>query len=272
MTPLALVVENDSGTQRLLSVLLTRLGYQVDALANGSDALLLLEEIRYDLAFLDLFLPSASGADVLHWLREHRPDDLRRAVMLSSAPRAFDQRIRVEFPEVRVIPKPFELAEIISTAEAARPAAAAPPLNDLQSFARRSVIAGAKAGVLVRDAGTDLALVHSFGYAQGALQRWFPLHKTDPFPLTISARDGRPQWLASLKVAAREFPRLEPIWREHGSHAVAAVPVMREGVVIGAAGWTFAEPQLFDEAEQLAFMNIAAEAAAVIQSATAQGA
>lgn len=267
MQPLALIVENDSGTQRLLSVLLTRLGYQTDAVAHGSDAMLLLEEIRYDVAFLDVFLPCTSGAQVLEWLKANRPDDLKRTVMLSSAFPPMVARMQQDFPHVRVLPKPFDLRDVIAAANEAKPETERAALTTAQDFMRRSVTAGAKSGVVVRNEGDDLSLVCAFGYSTAAIRDWFPLHVSDPYPLTTSVRDGRPKWIASLKYAAREFPKLEPLWRENGSAAIASVPVVRDGMVIGAAGWTFREPQLFDEAEQHAFMNIAANAAMAIEAA-----
>lgn len=267
MRPLALVVENDSGTQRLLSVLLTRLGFQTDAVAHGSDALVLLETIRYDLAFLDFFLPCTSGAQVLEWLKTNRPDDLQRTVMLSSAFPPVNARLQQEFPRVLVLPKPFDLDDVIAAANAVKPEAERADLTTAQDFARQSVTAGAKSGVVIRNDGADLSLVCAFGYAPAAINHWFPLHVSDPYPLTVSVRDGRPRWIASLKSAASEFPKLEPVWRQNGSAAIASVPVVRDGVVIGAAGWTFREPQLFDEAEQRAFLDIAAGAALAIEAA-----
>jgi two-component system, cell cycle response regulator CpdR len=267
MKPLALVVENDSGTQRLLSVLLNRLGYQTDAVAHGSDALLLLEEIRYDIAFVDLCLPCTSGPEVLRWMKDNHPDDLTRTLMLSSAFPQVTARVQEDFPQVRVLRKPFDLADVISAADMARPANEREALTAAQDFARRSVTAGAKSGVLVRNDGADLSLICAFGYSQAAVENWFPLHLNDPYPLTTSVRDGQPHWIASMNDMTSEFSTLADVWREHGSAAVASVPLMRDGVVIGAAGWTFREPQLFDEAEQLAFLNIAAGAATAIEAA-----
>ena len=268
MPPLALVVENDSGTQRLLTVLLTRLGFEVDALANGSDALLLLADIRYQLMVLELFLPSASGTEVLEWLRANRADDLRRAVVISSAPPALVQRVRARFPDVAVLTKPFELTELTGAVDAMNLALGeGPALTPAQQFARRSVIAGAKAGVLVRRNGDELSLVHAFGYPVSAVQPWFPVPTDAGYPLSMCVREAQPQWFASLASAARTFPALEAVWRQHGSNALASVPVVSDGEVIGAAGWTFREPQLFDESEQRAFLAIATEAATAIKAA-----
>lgn len=266
MSSLALVVENDSSTRKLLDVVLTRFGYEVDAVANGSDALVLLASIDYALTVLDLFVPGASGDQILGWLEQHRPAAVARTVVLSSAPMKHLQAVREGHPGARVIRKPFELQELIDLATAIgrdRPQSASAPTD---RFARRSVVAGAKAGLIVRKRGAEISLVHKFGYPADVAERWFPMSANSTFPLCQSVREGRPQWLACLTVAAREFPELETVWQANQSRALATVPLIRDGVVLGAAGWTFREPQAFNEYEQRAFTDIAEDAAAALEA------
>lgn len=266
MAPLALVVQHDSGTRKLLDVLLTRCDCEVDAVANGSDALQLLETIDYDITVVDLVVPGASGTDIVEWMHMHRPQAIRRTAMLSSAPPLITERIRAKHPALRLIRKPFELDELIEFVESARPYAEHPPLRVADQFARRSIAAGAKAGILVRKQGDQLELVHRFGYGP-QIESWFPLPASEPFPLCSCVRDGSPRWIASPAVAAQQYPDLLPLFRQNQSTALASVPVMRDGEVIGAAGWTFREPRPFDESEQRAFTAIAAEAAAALGDA-----
>jgi CheY-like chemotaxis protein len=266
MSSLALVVENDESTRRLVDVVLTRHGYEVDAVGNGADALLLLGSIDYDLIVLDLMLPGASGADILSWLRNTRPVAAGRALVLSSAPKQQLEFVRDEFPEVRLLRKPFELHELIDAAAAARRDRADVTFTAAEYFERRSIVAGAKAGVLVRSDGPELSLVHKFGYAANVAERWFPIPSSASLPLCQCVREARPRWLNSLTRAASEFPHLESVWQELHSQAVATVPLMRDGVVLGAAGWSFREPHSFDEREQRAFTAIADDAAASLDS------
>lgn len=259
MRPLALVVENDGGTRKLLDVLLTRLGFEVDAVAASSEALMFMRAVRYDVVFVDLLLPGASGADVLSWIHGNRPQDLTRAVVLSGAPEPILREIREEFPRVRVFRKPFELSDIIDIANAARPSFEDPARDALQQFARCSVSAGAKAGVLVRTCGGHIERVHDFGYADGFVQTWFPMRVEEPFPLCMSMRDGQPRWLGSVMEA---MPDLAAVWQQNQTRAAATVPVIRDGMVIGAAGWTFLQPRRFDDDERRTFTAIAADATA----------
>lgn len=264
MRPLALVVENDAGTRKLLDVLLTRFGCEVDVVANGLDALLLLDAIDYDLAVLDLFIPGASGAQILEWMRTVRPAALERAIVLSSATPAHMARVQEAYPPVRTIRKPFELSQIMAALEAVKQTREQSVVSALDDFSRRSIVAGAKSGILVRRDEAHISLVHKFGYGGQAIEKWFPLSPNEPLPLCTCIRDGQPRWLASLTSAAAEFPHIVPTLQQHQSLALASVPIIRDGEVIGAAGWTFREPHLFDATEQQAFLTIAADAVAML--------
>ncbi len=86
----------------------------------------------------------------------------------------------------------------------------------------------------------------------------------NPYPICMAIRHARPVWLASLSGAQAEYPLLAPIWQSNQSRALAIAPVLREGTIVGAAGWTFREPQRFTESEQRAWMAIAGTAAQFI--------
>jgi CheY-like chemotaxis protein len=264
MSGLALVVENDDSTRKLLAVVLTRLGFEVDAVANGKDALVLLGSIDYDLMVFDLMVPGASGEDLLDWLRQHRPVAIERSLVLSSAPRLHLEQVQDWYPKARVIRKPFELDELIEYATAVRRDRPAVSISTAGRFARRSIMAGAKAGLLVRKSGSEISLVHHFGYEPSVVEPWFPLSASAHLPLCECLREGRPQWMPSLTAAAPEFPHLAELWRSNHIHALATVPLIRGGEVLGAAGWSFHEPRAFDEQEQRAFTAIAEDASTLL--------
>lgn len=266
MSSLALVVENDDSTRKLLAVVLNRFGYEVDAVVNGKDARVLLGSIDYDLMVFDLMVPGASGEELLDWLRKHRPDAIERSLVLSSVPRLHFEQVRDWYPKARVIRKPFELHELIDFAKAVRREGSDVSISTAGRFARRSIMAGAKAGLVVRMSGSDISLIHHFGYEPSEVEPWFPLSPSAPIPLCKCLREGHPQWLASLTAALPEFPHLAQIWQSSHSHALATVPLIRDGQVVGAAGWTFREPQTFDEREQRAFTAIAEDASALLDA------
>lgn len=257
MKPLALVIENDRGTRKLLDVLLGRFGLAVDLVPTGSDALLLLEHVAYDLVLVDLMLSTTSGQDVLAWIAEHRPSMLARCIVLSSAAPVQLERVRERWPAVRTIRKPFELSEIVAIAQqtTAVPTRRTGSLGE--EFTRRSVAAGAKAGVVLRRIGNGLVPVMWFGYAPGTVESYTPIALDAAVPLSVATRTAAPVWLASLAAAENDYPELMAVTAKSESRALAAVPVIRDGEAVGVAGWSFREARLFHEPEQQAFLSIA---------------
>ncbi|HET8773755.1 MAG TPA: response regulator [Thermoanaerobaculia bacterium] len=261
MKPLALVIENDSGTRKLLDVLLTRAGFEIDLVPTGSDALLLLANVPYDVLFIDLLLPGTNGMQILEWIAREQPQALARSIVLSAAPERQLHVVRERWPQVRVIRKPFELGEIVEGARAIAARREERVESYAEVFCRRSVRAGARAGVIVRNQGSRVEVLHSFGYQRGEVESYFPLQLEAQVPLCAAIRNAAPVWLASLTMAGTEYPPLLPVFEKNESRALAAVPLQRAGRVLGAVGWSFREPRLFAEAEQQPFLSIAATVA-----------
>jgi CheY-like chemotaxis protein len=67
-----LVVEDHSDTLRSMKLLLTRLGYQVLAAENMTEALRIAEEEHFDILLSDIGLPDGSGLELLKRIRERR--------------------------------------------------------------------------------------------------------------------------------------------------------------------------------------------------------
>ena len=257
MKSLALVIENDAGTRKLLDVLLSRLGLDVDLVPTGSDASVILQHVEYDVLLIDLLLPGKSGMELLEWLAAHRPHQLSRVVVISSVSPAQLEAVRDRWPVVRTIRKPFELGEVIEVTQdiAATRVRRTPTVE--AKFCRHSMRAGAKAGVVVRVNGNAVEPVFSFGYTPEMLAGYFPLSLDAPYPLCTTIRHGKPLWIASVIAAAPEYPTLAPVWAANESRAVATVPLRDGNRVVGAVGWTFREPRMFSDAEQQVLISLA---------------
>jgi len=65
-----LFVDDEPGSRESLSLLLEHEGYQVDTASDGENALRLLSKKTYDAVITDLFLPGASGIDILKHVKE----------------------------------------------------------------------------------------------------------------------------------------------------------------------------------------------------------
>ena len=259
MKPLALVIENDASTRKLLDVLLSRVGFEVDLVPTGTDASIILQHVEYDLLMIDLLLPGKSGVELLEWLAAERPHMLSRAVVLSSATPAKLDAVRERWPRVRTIRKPFELGEVLELAQHITASGRREPgeASALEKFCRHSMRAGAKAGVVVGVNGAVLEPLLSFGYSAAILDSYFPISVDAPYPLCATIRHDKPLWIASVVAAAPDYPTLAAVWEANESRAVAAVPLRGGTGVIGAIGWSFREPRLFSEREQQIFTGIA---------------
>lgn len=260
MPQLALVVENDEGTQKLLQVLLQRRGFDVDAVRSGSEALLLTRRLRYAVVVLDLMLPGFDGVSLLKIFREEMPHMLGRTVVVSSAPQPRLEQIAAEFSEVAQIRKPFEIDALIAAIDRHAVREEEPVLAFDENFCRGSVRCRAKSGVVTKLIGRTLHVTSSFGFSGNALEKYFPLNIDEQFPICAAAR-GRQVWCASLTHLGSDYPLLLPVWKEQHSNAIAALPVERDGEVIGAVGWSFSEPQVFRGGERECLEAMAAMAA-----------
>lgn len=259
MPPLLLVVENDEATRRLLKVIFTRNGFVVDAVSDGDQARGLLQRIPYSAVVLDLMLPVISGFDLLAFLANERPEALNHILVVSSAPQSQLDRVHNDFG-TRSLRKPFDIAEITAVVQSlSLDHAGTESLSMEQEFMRRAVVAGAKAGVVIAlsRSGTELDLVTDFGYRQEDVDRFFPLACDGQYPLCAAYRLGRSVWLASLNMAAAEYPQLAPVWEANHSHAIAALPLIADGHVFGAVGFSFHDTRSFMEADRRVFEDIA---------------
>jgi CheY-like chemotaxis protein len=123
MAPRILVVDDDRALQTLLSVLLTRAGFECDFVSDGREAIAKLDGNgdgqHYAVIMLDLILPEVSGMEILDHLREHNPSLLPRTIVLTGASGGILKGVDTSSIHA-VIRKPFDIQDILHmTAECA---------------------------------------------------------------------------------------------------------------------------------------------------------
>lgn len=257
-----LVVEDDLPLRIFLQVLIRRSGLDVDAMSSGDVALEAIQSEKYAAVILDLMLPGRTGFEILHSLRVTHPHLLRRIIVVTAvAQAALDQRFQFQSLVWQVVRKPFEVSDLVRTIEecAQFHSAAWPAPQELSSWLeQRCADGGARAGVIAVIAnGRELRLHASYGFEAGTVERHFPVPISAGYPICSAVRTGRPVWLASIVKAGPETPLLSPVWEIARSQAIAVVPLKRHELITGAIGFSFSEPQRFDDRQRAYFLQTA---------------
>ncbi len=108
-----LVADDDVMIRRLIARALERESFAVEEAKDGAETIEKCAEGSppYSVILLDMMMPRIDGGGVLEWMREHKPDLLRRVVVMTAFTRAAAEAAERYCP---VIYKPFDLAELIA--------------------------------------------------------------------------------------------------------------------------------------------------------------
>jgi CheY-like chemotaxis protein len=263
MTPRLLIIEKDPGTRRLFEALARTQGWEADAVETGVQGSLLLHHAAYDALLIDLMAPGVSGTQLLEHLESTSPALLAAAIGVSASSEATLQTIRDRFPAVRVVRKPFELPEMVEILAGIR-GEREPDADPFSSFVRKSVVAGARSGLVVETDGKTIELVRTFGYQPSDYEGYFPMSVDAAYPICTAIREERMVFVGTMVSAAAEYPGLETSLNQFSTRALAAVPLLHDDRVIGAAGWSFLEPRSFAEETRAQLQTIAGMAAPLL--------
>ena len=108
----ALVVDDDVAIRILVTRILTRHGFAVDAVRDGAEAIEMLLLHAYDVIALDLMMPRIDGFGVVKYMIEHHPELLDRVIVMTAfGAQALD---KVCPPVGRFIEKPFDVQHLLA--------------------------------------------------------------------------------------------------------------------------------------------------------------
>ncbi len=119
-----LVVEDEQSISEVVTLYLTRSGYQVRAVHDGRAAIQALTEERPDLVILDLMLPEIDGWEIT---RRIRAEGATPIIILTARREESDRILGLEMGADDYVIKPFSPQELVSRVRAVLRRAQQPP-------------------------------------------------------------------------------------------------------------------------------------------------
>jgi len=110
-----LVVDDEAAVREAFDAALSAKGYHVILAADGRKALRILREERFDLIFLDILLPTMSGASLLKAVKRRDPEAL--VVLITGFPEHDETLAALKHGPAMLLRKPIRLSDIEAVLE-----------------------------------------------------------------------------------------------------------------------------------------------------------
>ena len=110
-----LVVDDEEHIVELARIYLTREGYEVEGVGDGSQALARFGQIKPDLVVLDIMLPGADGLEICKEIRKQSQVPI---IMLTARDEVTDKVVGLEVGADDYLTKPFHPQELVARAKA----------------------------------------------------------------------------------------------------------------------------------------------------------
>ena len=107
-----LLVEDSIQLNKALTTVLKRNSYIVDSAFDGEEALLYIDQYKYDVIILDIMLPKINGLDVLKRVRTNKIDP--PIIMLTAKSTTEDKIHGLDLGADDYLPKPFVVEELLA--------------------------------------------------------------------------------------------------------------------------------------------------------------
>lgn len=107
-----LLVEDSIQLNKALTTVLKRNSYIVDSAFDGEEALLYIDQYKYDVIILDIMLPKINGLDVLKRVRTNKIDT--PIIMLTAKSTTEDKIYGLDLGADDYLPKPFVVEELLA--------------------------------------------------------------------------------------------------------------------------------------------------------------
>ncbi len=115
MSSKVLVVDDEDHIVELARLYLTREGYEVEGVGDGSQALARFGQVKPDLVILDIMLPGADGIAICKEIRKQSQVPI---IMLTARDEVTDKVVGLEVGADDYLTKPFHPQELVARAKA----------------------------------------------------------------------------------------------------------------------------------------------------------
>ncbi len=115
VTSKVLVVDDEEHIIELARLYLTREGYEVEGVGDGSQALVRFGQVKPDLVVLDIMLPGADGIAICKEIRKQSQVPI---IMLTARDEVTDKVVGLEIGADDYLTKPFHPQELVARAKA----------------------------------------------------------------------------------------------------------------------------------------------------------
>ena len=110
-----LVIEDEPSLAEVVSLYLTRAGFQVQIAADGKEAMKILEKKIPDFIIMDLMLPEIDGLSLTRWVRDRSDVPI---IMVTARREEIDRIAGLEMGADDYVVKPFSPQELVSRVRA----------------------------------------------------------------------------------------------------------------------------------------------------------
>ena len=108
-----LVVDDDDAIRAMVERVLRREHFEVESARDGFEAIEKLAQSDYSTILLDLMMPRVDGHGVIRYLEAERPTDRPSVIVMTANLQGAIDTAQSK-PVFRVIPKPFDIRQLIS--------------------------------------------------------------------------------------------------------------------------------------------------------------
>lgn len=113
-----LIVDDEEHIRELIKFNLKKEGYDTAVAVNGTEALRIIKETKFDLILLDLMLPEVDGLEVCKEIRRNEETSDVPVMMITAKGEEFDKVLGLELGADDYITKPFSIRELMARIKA----------------------------------------------------------------------------------------------------------------------------------------------------------